>query len=226
MRILVVEDQEIFARQVIDVVESLGGECAWVTTLENAGEEIREAQPPYQAVVLDRILHDGNDDTLHFIGELRREGYDLPVIIASALTGHEHHLNGLEAGAVDYVAKPYEARELEVRLRLHTDRTRFNRGPLEIDIGSSEAFWNGEPLQLSLIPFRILRLLAQNAGEPVHRNALHRAAWPGKTVVSRAAVDTAIKRVRDALDYFDQKDVIELIDKYGYRLNLERVEKP
>ncbi len=224
MRILVVEDQEEYASQVMDVVESLGGECAWVTSLETAAEEVRDAQPPYQAIVLDRILHDGSEDSLPFIAQLRREGIDLPIIIASALDSNDDQLEGRMAGAVDYVAKPYEARELEVRLRLHTDRARFSRGKLELDLRTKEAFWDGEPLRLSSIPFDILRLLAQNAGETVHRNALHRAAWPSKNHVSRPAVDTAIKRLREGLDRFGLKDIVELDEGVGYRLNLSRAE--
>lgn len=225
MRILVIEDEEVYANQVIDVVESLGGECAWVTTLETAAEEIREAQPPYQAIVLDRVLHDGSDDSLPFIKQLLLDGIDIPIIIASHLDSQDDQLDGRLAGAVDYVAKPYEARELEVRLRLHTNRSRFNLGRLELDLRTKDALWDRENLRLSAIPFDILRLLAQNAGETVHRHALHRAAWPTKTHVSRNAVDAAIKRLREGLDYFGLKDIVELEEGVGYRLNLSRAER-
>ncbi len=219
MRVMVVEDKEEFALQAIEVVEGMGGQCAWMTNIDDALADIAEAEPPYQAIILDRMLNDGARDGLCMIESLERSGFMLPVIVASALKDPDHHLEGRAAGAVDYISKPYEARELEIKLRVHTKRTRFAVKRLELDVLKRAAYFAEEPVPLAPKCFDILSLLAFNVGQPVLREALHRAAWPDQATISRDRVDTAIKRLRKELSFFEVADAVELVERVGYRLN-------
>ena len=81
MRVMILEDEEIFASQAMDVVRELGGVSTWMTSAEDALEDLLDAQPPYQALILDRILDDRKDsDSLWLISKLRRNGEPLSLI--------------------------------------------------------------------------------------------------------------------------------------------------
>ncbi|MEO0465630.1 MAG: response regulator transcription factor [Pseudomonadota bacterium] len=224
MRVIILEDEAQFAEQAISVVETLGGEATWMTDADATLEEILEARPRYQALILDRVLDDKPDsDTLWMIRELRRNGEKLPVIITSALTEQGDQWDGLDAGAVDYITKMYSNEDLAIRLRRAVDMFHYQRGQLEVDLNKREAHWNSNPMQMPPKCFDILALLAERPGEVIPIQAIHSVGWPQQLSVGRDRVDSAMTRLRNELGRHGAKDVICNVSNVGYFLDPDRL---
>src|SRR5207302_6884864 len=125
-------------------------------------------------VVLDINL--GASSGLHVLRELRRDAPTLPVIMLTALDSEEDKVRGLEAGADDYLTKPFSHRELIARIRAQLRRsgqemsatrapeTRFEVGSVTLDLAEHSVRRSGEPVSLTVTEFRLLHCLMTNAG--------------------------------------------------------------
>ncbi|SNS23062.1 MULTISPECIES: response regulator transcription factor [unclassified Azospirillum] len=218
MRVLLLEDDRSWAERIIHAVGALGGEVAWMTQINPSLDEVREAQPPYQIIILDRTLEGEKDDGLIFLRRLRDEAIQIPVIVLSHLSSIEDRVSGYQAGAIIYMTKPFEIAELQAVLRAHFNRSWLICGALELDIEHRQAYWSGRRLVLSPQSFLILHLLAERAGETVLRAALHRRAWPPSMALDRDMVDSAMRRLRQELRRAIGGDPIETVPHLGYRL--------
>lgn len=218
MRVLLLEDDRSWAERIIQAVSALDGEVAWMTRINLCLDEIREAKPPYQIIILDRSLDGENDDGLVLLNRLKEEAIQIPVIVLSHLSSIEDKVCGYRAGAVIYMTKPFEVAELQAVLRAHFNRSWLVCGALELDIEHRQAYWSGQRLVLSPQSFLILHLLAERSGETVLRTALHRRAWPPHMPLDRDMVDSAMRRLRQELRRSLGADPIETVPHLGYRL--------
>lgn len=225
MRVMVIENEEVYARMAATIVEDMGGTCAWMTNTKDALEDLIAAKPPYQAVILDRLLEEGGpDDSLHLIETLKTNCCHVPVIVASALGERHHETEAAIAGADGYIRKPYQAIELQAKLQVATRNYRKTvYQNLELDLQHKDAYWQGKSLQLDAKQFGILLALGEADGKPVHRIKLHDAVWPHQATYSVNRIDSAIKRLRQNLNLTieDGESIVELVKKFGYRLNTE-----
>lgn len=226
MRVLLVEDDAGWAQRVMEAVESLGGEVAWMTSVATALDELRDATPPYQIVILDRRLSDETTDSLPLIDQLRAEAINVPVVVLSHLSSVDDRVEGYRSGAVAYLCKPFEAVELLAVLRVHLNRFRMVCGNLELDIDRRLAYWRGARLPLSPQSFAILQLLTERAGDVVLRSALHRRAWNSSQAFDRDMIDSAIRRLRLELRRTTDCDPIETVQNAGYRLVVPLLHAP
>lgn len=188
-----------------------------VVTTASAGELLAQLDPEPHVVILDIGLPDadGRDVCL----ALRARGVDAPVLMLTALGGIHHKVSGFEAGADDYLTKPFDIPELLVRIRALLRRTTVAVAvdevvldPTRHEVRRGEA---GEPLTPT--EFRLLGRLISVPGEVVRRHSLIAAGWPHGAQVSENTLDSYLRRLRVKLERLGVADRIGTVRGVGYR---------
>ncbi|WP_077147940.1 response regulator transcription factor [Sphingopyxis sp. KK2] len=200
MRLLLVEDDDDIAKGVASALERAGfvvdhvgdGEAAWV----RGGDE------DYEAVVLDLGLP--QLDGLTVLKRWRGEGREFPIIILSARGSWLEKVEGIEAGADDYLAKPFEPAELVARVRALVRRNAglstsvLRVGGLTLDTRRMQANVAGRDVDLSPLEYRLLHALAHSGGRPMNAAALSEALH-GTDVLEANAIEALVARLRRKL---------------------------
>jgi two-component system, OmpR family, KDP operon response regulator KdpE len=177
-RVLVVDDEPQILRALRTTLRAAGYDVDTAETVATA-LAAAAASPP-EAVILDLVLPDGDGTVV--CRELRRWS-DAPVIVLSAVGEERQKIEALDAGADDYVTKPFSVDELLARLRAVLRRRAPSQEPvirvgaLEIDIPQRTVTRSGERVKLSPHEFDLLRVLAQNQGKLLTHRALLREVW-------------------------------------------------
>ena len=201
-RILMIDDDTRLAAMVSDY---LGGAGFRVTAAGSAREgEAQLKRETYDAVILDLMLPDG--DGLDLCRRLHATT-DVPILMLTARGEPMDRVVGLEVGADDYLAKPFEPRELQARLRAilrrragppRADTLRFGR--LEIDKGARVVRVDGEERSLTSYQFAILLALAERAGRVLSREALMDLLKGEKLEAFDRSMDVHVSRIRAAIE--------------------------
>ncbi len=167
------------------------------------------SKKPFDLVILDVMMPRKNGfDTLRTI----RQGSSVPVIMLTARGEADDRILGLEHGADDYIAKPFNPRELLLRVkailkRSHAqeveDDAELTAGPLELNVQKRSATINGEELTLTGAELRILEALMRSSGKAVGREALNESALGRKLTPYDRALDTHISNLRGKLKHTD-----------------------
>jgi two-component system KDP operon response regulator KdpE len=177
-KVLVVDDEPQFLRALQTNLRGAGYEVTTATTAEEA-LNAAALQPP-EVVVLDLLLPDARGTEV--CAELRRWS-KAPIILVSAVGDEEEKIAALDAGADDYVTKPFAIGELLARLRAVLRRAgpatepRLEVGDLVVDLDKRAVSVAGEPVHLTPHEFELLRVLAQNEGKLLTHKALLREVW-------------------------------------------------
>ena len=221
MRVLVVEDQAKMA----DVLRR-GLEAAhYAVDLAADGEEAlaKTLAVEYDAVVLDILLP--GTDGFEVCRQLRRAEIWTPVLILTALGDVNDRITGLDAGADDYMVKPFEFGELLSRLRALIRRGRPPRptalacGPLTLEPATRRVTWEGTSIELSSREFALLEFLMHHEGDVVQRATIRRHVWGGHMDEgSSNIIDAYVKNLRDKIDRRFGVSMIETVRGVGYRL--------
>ncbi len=156
----------------------------------------------YDLVILDVMLPDGNG--LDFCGYIRSTGADVPILFLSACDEEFQIVRGLDAGADDYVTKPFRLLELLSRiralLRRKTPATTYQFGDIMIDISNMTAKKNGETIFITPTEFQILSALIQNNGVIVTRASLLQRIWDSDgNFIDDNTLSVHISRLRDKI---------------------------
>lgn len=216
MRILIVEDDPMMLDGLTVGLGLAGFTCDAVSSCADAGSALR-AQA-YDAVVLDLMLPDGSG--LDVLAELRARKSDTPVLLLTARDQIPDRIRGLDAGADDYVGKPFDLDELAARVRAIARRgkgraaARLEWRTLSLDPGSLSAMKDGAPLKFTRREFSILSLLMERPGVIVTRAMLEEALYGWQEEVESNAVEVHIHHLRAKLG----PGVIETVRGVGYRL--------
>jgi two-component system, OmpR family, KDP operon response regulator KdpE len=184
--VLVVEDESRMRRFLWEALSDRGYRVAEATTLAQA-ERLAEQHRP-ALILLDLVLPDGDGmQLLRHVRERRRT----PIIVLSGRDGEQEKVNALDAGANDYLTKPFGMQELLARIRValrlagqspEPDDGRLTVGSISIDIPRHEVRIDGELMHLTPIEFRLLLTLARNAGRVLtHRQLLSEVWGPERT---------------------------------------------
>ena len=221
LRILYVEDDPQAAEQLIETAAANRMSVSWA---ERGEEGLRRAGlEPFDIIVLDRMLPDL--DGPQILRRLRDSGIETAVLMLSALGRTSDRAEGLDAGADDYLAKPYEPLELVARLRaLHrraagqTHSAVIIFGRFECHVKARTAFRAGRHLPLSPREFELFRYFMENGGEIVTREMLLRDVWNIGFDPQTNVVDVHVGRLRRKLDAGFDSPAIETIWGSGYRL--------
>jgi DNA-binding response OmpR family regulator len=164
-------------------------------------------------------------DGLAVCRELRGWGSDVPVLMLTARDAVEARVQGLDAGADDYLTKPFDFRELLARLRALTRRERrplapecIRVGGLTIDVPGHRVFRDGEEVQLTRREYALLEYLARRAGEVVRREDISEHVWDEHYDEFSNVVDVYVQRLRRKLDAPDSPSIIRTRRGHGYQL--------
>lgn len=233
-RLLFVEDEADVAGPIKRGLEEEGYLVDWT----KSGEEgLTEALTgPYDVLIVDWRLP--GMDGRRLVEELRSEGDQTPVLILTALQDIDHRVAGLDAGADDYLTKPFSFEELLARLRALTRRadqeaaspnaqkTHLKAGALTMDTARRTARYGAEPLDLRPKAFRLLELLLRQKGTVVTRTTIAERVWGSLYDVTANAIDVTISSLRQALQGADltgdslSRVTIETERGVGYRLEV------
>ncbi len=174
-------------------------------------------------VVLDLMLPGRSG--LDVLAALHDAKPGLPVIVLTALGEVEHRVAGLDAGAVDYLTKPFSLTELAARIRAQlraaaqTPRTTLNAGDLEVNLITREVRRSGESVRLSTTEFELLTYLMHNRGHVLSREQILRAVWGYEYDPGTNVVDVYIGYLRRKLRTQGTNAPIVTVRSVGYRLD-------
>jgi two-component system OmpR family response regulator len=181
---------------------------------------------PFDAVVLDRMLP--GLDGLTLLRTLRGAGNAMPILLLTALGDTDHRVEGLRAGADDYLVKPFAYAELSARLDGIVRRnrsadgrepTRLRAGDLELDLLAREARRDGRRIELQPREFRLLEYLLRHAGQVVTRTMLLEAVWDYHFDPQTNVIDVHISRLRQKIDHGFARPLLHTVRGAGYRLD-------
>jgi DNA-binding response OmpR family regulator len=218
--LLLVEDDIKIGKGVTQALENSGYDVEWVTT-GRAALDAAAARPPV-LVLLDLGLPD--IDGVEVCGRLRATIPATTIVILTARVDEIDVVVGLDAGADDYVGKPFRLGELLARVRAHlrrphtqTDET-FTVGGLVVDVASRKARCNGVDLDLRPKEFDLLTMLVSNAGRALTREHIMEEVWDAHWFGSTKTLDMHISALRRKLSDQDDPVVITTLRGVGYRL--------
>ncbi|MBO6725735.1 MAG: response regulator transcription factor [Rhizobiaceae bacterium] len=216
MRILVVEDDKDLNRQITEALTDAG----YVVDKAFDGEEghFLGDTEPYDAIVLDIGLP--QMDGISVLERWRRDGHKVPVLMLTARDRWSDKVAGIDAGADDYVAKPFHIEEVLARLRALIRRaaghasTELNCGPLRLDTKASKADVDGMTLKLTSHEFRLLAYLMHHMGEVVSRTELVEHLYDQDFDRDSNTIEVFVGRLRKKMGI----DLIETVRGMGYRM--------
>ncbi|WP_175408238.1 response regulator transcription factor [Streptomyces sp. TRM64462] len=222
LRVLVVDDESYLADLVATALRYEGFETAVAGTGRAAAEQVGTFSP--HLVVMDVMLPDGSGiDTTR---ELRRAGFDAPVVFLTARDAHEDKIAGLTVGGDDYVTKPFSLEELVARIRAvlrrtarPDERTRLGFADLEIDDEAYEVRRHGERIDLTPTEFKLLRYLVAHAGRVLSKRQILDHVWEYDFGGSDAVVQTYISYLRRKIDAYEPA-LIQTVPRIGYVLRV------
>jgi two-component system OmpR family response regulator len=216
MRILVVEDDPTLAAQIATALEAAG----YAVDRAADGEEAAflGASEPFDAAILDLGLP--KIDGLTVLRQWRRAGNSIPVVILTARAGWTEKVEGIDAGADDYLAKPFHMEELLARLRAVVRRAaglasaELACGPIRLDTRSGRVDIDGMPVALTAQEYKILAYLMHRPGAVVSRTELTEHIYAQDFDRDSNTIEVFVARLRRKLGV----DAIETVRGRGYRL--------
>ena len=220
MKILVVEDDEFTARM-LQAVLSKQNYTVEVAVDGQAGWELVEAFD-YDLVLIDYVLP--KIDGVSLCRQLRSQGYQIPILMLTARDSTEDRVVGLDAGADDYLTKPYKMQELSARIRALLRRgitplaPVITCGHLSLDFNTREVTWKNQMLRLTPKEYRLLELFMRSTPRTLSRDTILENLWSFEEPPDEDAVKALVKRLRQKLKEAGVLgDPIETIYGMGYR---------
>jgi two-component system OmpR family response regulator len=216
MRILLIEDDTVLGAAVRDQISADGHSVDWVTRLDAARDSM--AGTAYELVLLDLMLPDGRG--IGFLKNLRNRDDVTPVIILTALDQVSDRIDGLNAGADDYLVKPFDLAELSARIRSVARRYAGNPNPiivhgtLHIDLAARSIRREGKPIQLTAREWALFEALLARPGQLLSKAQLEEKLYAFGAEIESNTIEVHVSRLRKKLG----GDVIETERGLGYRL--------
>ncbi len=216
MRILVIEDTIALAKQLRDTLTA-AGHAVDVALDGEQGLHLGETEP-YDAAILDLGLP--RIDGMTVLRRWREAARTMPVLILTARGSWAEKVDGLNAGADDYLAKPFEMAELVARLQALIRRAHGHAkpqivcGPLRIDVAEQSVFVHATPVRLTALEFELLSVLAHHLGQPVSKTHLTEHLYHQDFDRDSNTLEVIVSRLRRKLG----DGLIETLRGQGYRL--------
>ena len=216
MRILIVEDEPTLGQQLKSTLEGAG----YAVDLSVDGEDghYMGSTENYDAVILDLGLPE--IDGLTVLDRWRKEGRKFPVLVLTARDSWSDKVAGLDAGADDYLAKPFQTEELIARLRALIRRasgnasSELNVGPVRLDTRSGRVTLDGQPVKLTAQEYKLLSYLMHHKGKVVSRTELIEHIYDQDFDRDSNTIEVFVTRIRKKLG----QEVISTIRGLGYSL--------
>lgn len=216
MRILLIEDDTVLGAAVRDQIAAGGHSVDWVMRLDAARDAMASAA--YDLMLLDLMLPDGL--SLSFLKALRGRGDVTPVIILTALDQVSDRIDGLNAGADDYLVKPFDLDELSARIGSVARRYTGNPNPiithgvLEIDHAAKSVRRDGKPVVLTAREWALFDAFLARPGMLLSKAQLEEKLYAFESEVESNTIEVHVSRLRKKLG----NDVIKTERGLGYRL--------
>ncbi|MBT9491725.1 MAG: response regulator transcription factor [Paucibacter sp.] len=219
MRLLLLEDDDILGEGLRDYLRSQGHVVDWCRSLQQT-EALRGE--PFDAYLLDWQLPDGSG--LDWLAAARRRGDAVPALMLTARDGLNSRIEGLDAGADDYLVKPFAPEELAARLRAvgrrsgggaeSRRRVASCEGRVEIDLAERAAYLDGQRVELTGREWAVLEALLLRAGRIVPKAELEKLVLGFEAELASNALEVHVSSLRRKLG----RGVIETVRGIGYRL--------
>ena len=216
MRILLIEDDSVLGAAVRDQIVSDGHSVDWVTRIDAARDSMAGAA--YDLILLDLMLPDGRG--IVFLRALRAAGDVTPIIILTALDQVSDRIEGLTAGADDYIVKPFDLDELSARIGSVARRYSGNPNPiirlrsLDIDIARRSVRRDGKTVPLTAREWALLEAFLTRPGQLLSKAQLEEKLYDFDAEVESNTIEVHVSRLRKKLG----TDLIETERGLGYRL--------
>jgi two-component system, OmpR family, response regulator QseB len=201
VRLLLVEDDAMLGSGILRALRQSGHAVDWVNDGESADAAL--AGEPYDVVLLDLGLPKKRG--LDVLRDLRRRGRNVPVVILTAQDAVADRVAGLDAGADDYLVKPFDLDELAARIRAVQRRSAgraepvIEHGRLMLNPATHEVFLDGKPVSLSAREFALLHALLEHPGRPISRSRLEERLYGWSEQVESNAVEVHVHSLRRKL---------------------------
>ena len=220
MRILIAEDEKDLNRMLVSRLETEHYSVDSCFNGQEALEYLESAE--YDAAVLDIMMP--VMDGLTVLRQMRRKNISTPVLLLTAKDSIEDRVNGLDAGANDYLVKPFAFEELSARIRVllrkpaETPKTCYRVGDLEVYMDTHQVLRGGIEIKLSGKEFALLRYMVQNAGTVLSRERLEQHLWNYDYMGSSNVIDVYIRYLRKKIDDGHEPKLIHTVRGAGYVL--------
>ncbi|NHA68613.1 response regulator transcription factor [Phycicoccus flavus] len=221
MRLLLVEDDAATAAAVARGLQMRGYH---VDVSSGGSDALLRDHDDYDAAIIDLSLGDAVDG-VDVCRTLRERGFWGAVLIVTARAGVHDRVLGLDAGADDYIAKPFTLIELAARVRAHTRRPPDSRpvvlgvGDLTLDPASMRCWRGGVEIELTRREFAVLQVLMRHPGQVLTRGVILTRAWEDPDAVDSNVVDQTVRYLRRKIDLPFGLDEIQTVRGVGYRLH-------
>jgi DNA-binding response OmpR family regulator len=225
-RILIIEDETPMRTALADLLAAEGYRVLTAVDGESGLQRALDEKPAL--ILLDIMLP--KLDGFAVCAELRRRSHAMPVLMLTAKGQIEDRVTGLDAGADDYLVKPFSTEELLARVRALLRRVerktkspvKLKLGETEIDLARQTALRGKKPVHLTAKEFSMLRLLAEADGEPVSRERFLDAVWGYTAFPTTRTVDNHIASLRAKLEKNpDDPRWLKTVHGVGYKLELK-----
>ena len=216
MRILLVEDDSILGAAVRDQIAADGHSVDWAMRLDAAGDALAGAA--FDLILLDLMLPDGRG--IGFLKTLRNRGDVTPVIILTALDQVSDRIAGLNAGADDYLVKPFDLNELSARIgsvaRRYTGNPNpiLTHGSLEVDLAARSVRRDGKPVALTAREWALFEAFIARPGQLLSKPQLEEKLYAFDSEIESNTIEVHVSRLRKKLG----AGVIDTERGLGYRL--------
>jgi len=224
MKLLLIEDDSETVGHVTEALAAAGHRVDSET--EGRAGLARALEGGYAALIVDRMLP--GMDGVEIVRQLRAQGHAVPVLFLTTMSGINDRVEGLEAGADDYLVKPFAFAELLARVNAITRRkespaavTRLVAGDLEMDLLERTVKRAGREVELQQQEFKLLEYLMRNAGRAVTRSMLLENVWKLNFDPRTNVVETHMSRLRAKLDRDHGHEMIHTLRGTGYILRAD-----
>ncbi len=223
MQILVIEDDPTIGKNLSKGFTEAGHHCEWVQ--DGDAGAVAALQQQADAIVLDLMLPKRSGQEV--LKDIRRNGVMCPVVILTAMDDLNDRVACLNAGADDYLAKPFEFAELLARVNAVVRRTQTRPAPLlkvgelNLDLTTRRVTCLGKDVDLTPIEFSLLELLMRYAGQVVTRKMLCEHVWGFNWDGTTNVIEVHINRLRGKLDRGREDSLIKTVRGRGYAVAAE-----
>ena len=220
MELLVIEDDPVIGKALKQGFEESGSSCSWVKDGTRGLEQSQTQQ--FDAIILDIMLPEMSG--LDVLRALRARGVKTPVILLTALGSVEERVAGLNAGADDYLVKPFAFAELKARLDAVCRRITVKPSPtlavgeLTLDLATRRVACGDVEIDLTPTEFSLLEFLMRHAGQLVTRKMLCEHLWDSDWEGATNVIEVHINRLRGKLERGNAKSLIQTVRGRGYAI--------
>lgn len=224
MNILLAEDDVRLGELISHLLKKKGGyQVEWLTEGDDVYDYAMESH--YDVLILDWMLP--GEEGVAICSRLRKQGYAGAILMLTAKDALEDRIVGLDAGADDYLVKPFELEELLARVRALARR---NFAPIQeqilqiqdirVNLSSRSVFYRDEEIPLTPREFQLLELLIRNRGQVLSRELIYERIWGLDADVSMKIIDATVKLLRKKLHGNRENSLIQSIRGVGYKLEI------